>query len=123
MQDDLNYLRLIGKDFSNEDHLPTYEEYSSRLSTFEDVSLFERVDLLMQNNTMYTMHKDVQPIQSNDFLTLNADAEYMDSVYSRYSQINECELLCAYPTKNYVVSYLVGVIQCDTLDDQFYTKI
>lgn len=63
MQDDLNYLRLIGKDFSNEDHLPTYEEYSSRLSTFEDVSLFERVDLLMQNNTMYTMHKDVQPIQ------------------------------------------------------------
>lgn len=44
MQDDLNYLRLIGKDFSNEDHLPTYEEYSSRLSTFEDVSLFERVD-------------------------------------------------------------------------------
>lgn len=43
MQDDLNYLRLIGKDFSNEDHLPTYEEYTSRLSTFEDASLFERV--------------------------------------------------------------------------------
>ena len=78
MQDDLNYLRLIGKDFSNEDHLPTYEEYSSRLSTFEDVSLFERVDLLMQNNTMYTMHKDAQQIQSNDFLTLDFNAEYMD---------------------------------------------
>lgn len=46
--DDLNYLRLIGKDFSNEDHLPTYEEYKDRLSTFEDVSLFERVDLLMK---------------------------------------------------------------------------
>ena len=27
VNDDLNYLRLIGKDFSNEDHLPTYEEY------------------------------------------------------------------------------------------------
>ena len=48
MNDDLNYLRLIGKDFSNEDHLPTYEEYKDRLSTFEDVSLFERVDLLMK---------------------------------------------------------------------------
>ena len=25
MQDDLNYLRLIGKDFSNEDHLSCYK--------------------------------------------------------------------------------------------------
>ena len=46
VNDDLNYLRLIGKDFSNDDHLPTYEEYRDRLSTFEDVSLFTRVDLL-----------------------------------------------------------------------------
>ena len=43
--DDLNYLRLIGKDFSNEDHLPTYEEYKDRLSTFEDVSLFLRQNI------------------------------------------------------------------------------
>ena len=53
VNDDLNYLRLIGKDFSNEDHLPTYEEYKDRLSTF-----FERVDLLMKN-TLYTMHDEV----------------------------------------------------------------
>ena len=63
VNDDLNYLRLIGKDFSNEDHLPTYEEYKARLSTFEDVSLFERVDLFMIHkrynyNTMnFLLHK------------------------------------------------------------------
>lgn len=124
MQDDLNYLRLIGKDFSNEDHLPTYEEYSSRLSTFEDVSLFERVDLSMQNNTMYTMHKDVQPIQSNDFLTLNADAEYMDQVHTD-PLTNKKSVNYYVPIKqnDSVVAYLVGVIQCDTLDEQFYTQI
>ena len=124
MQDDLNYLRLIGKDFSNEDHLPTYEEYSSRLSTFEDVSLFERVDLSMQNNTMYTMHKDVQPIQSNDFLTLNADAEYMDQVHTD-SMTNKKSVNYYVPIQqnDSVVAYLVGVIQCDTLDEQFYTQI
>lgn len=124
MQDDLNYLRLIGKDFSNEDHLPTYEEYSSRLSTFEDVSLFERVDLLMQNNTMYTMHKDVQPIQSNDFLTLNADTEYMDLVHTD-PLTNKKSVNYFVPIKqnDSVVAYLVGVIQCDTLDEQFYTQI
>lgn len=123
MQDDLNYLRLIGKDFSNEDHLPTYEEYTSRLSTFEDVSLFERVDLSMQNNTMYTMHKDVQPIQSNDFLTLNADTEYMDLVHTD-SMTNQKSVNYYVPIQqnNSVVAYLVGVIQCDTLDEQFIRK-
>lgn len=124
MQDDLNYLRLIGKDFSNEDHLPTYEEYSSRLSTFEDVSLFERVDLLMQNNTMYTMHKDVQPIQSNDFLTLNADAEYMDQVHTDpLTNKKSVNYYVPIQQNDSVVAYLVGVIQCDTLDEQFYTQI
>ncbi len=124
MQDDLNYLRLIGKDFSNEDHLPTYEEYTSRLSTFEDVSLFERVDLLMQNNTMYTMHKDVQPIQSNDFLTLNADAEYMDQVHTDpLTNKKSVNYYVPIQQNDSVVAYLVGVIQCDTLDEQFYTQI
>lgn len=124
MQDDLNYLRLIGKDFSNEDHLPTYEEYSSRLSTFEDVSLFERVDLSMQNNTMYTMHKDVQPIQSNDFLTLNADTEYMDLVHTDpLTNKKSVNYYVPIQQNNSVVAYLVGVIQCDTLDEQFYTQI
>lgn len=124
MQDDLNYLRLIGKDFSNEDHLPTYEEYSSRLSTFEDVSLFERVDLLMQNNTMYTMHKDVQPIQSNDFLTLNADAEYMDQVHTDpLTNKKSVNYYVPIQQNDSVIAYLVGVIQCDTLDEQFYTQI
>ena len=124
MQDDLNYLRLIGKDFSNEDHLPTYEEYTSRLSTFEDVSLFERVDLLMQNNTMYTMHKDVQPIQSNDFLTLNAAAEYMDQVHTDpLTNKKSVNYYVPIQQNDSVVAYLVGVIQCDTLDEQFYTQI
>ncbi len=124
MQDDLNYLRLIGKDFSNEDHLPTYEEYSSRLSTFEDVSLFERVDLLMQNNTMYTMHKDAQQIQSNDFLTLNADAEYMDQVHTDpLTNKKSVNYYVPIQQNDSVVAYLVGVIQCDTLDEQFYTQI
>lgn len=124
MQDDLNYLRLIGKDFSNEDHLPTYEEYTSRLSTFEDVSLFERVDLLMQNNTMYTMHKDVQPIQSNDFLTLNADTEYMDLVHTDpLTNKKSVNYYVPIQQNDSVVAYLVGVIQCDTLDEQFYTQI
>ena len=124
MQDDLNYLRLIGKDFSNEDHLPTYEEYSSRLSTFEDVSLFERVDLSMQNNTMYTMHKDVQPIQSNDFLTLNADTEYMDLVHTDpLTNKKSVNYYVPIQQNDSVVAYLVGVIQCDTLDEQFYTQI
>lgn len=124
MQDDLNYLRLIGKDFSNEDHLPTYEEYSSRLSTFEDVSLFERVDLSMQNNTMYTMHKDVQQIQSNDFLTLNADAEYMDQVHTDpLTNKKSVNYYVPIQQSDSVVAYLVGVIQCDTLDEQFYTQI
>lgn len=124
MNDDLNYLRLIGKDFSNEDHLPTYEEYSSRLSTFEDVSLFERVDLLMQNNTMYTMHKDVQPIQSNDFLTLNADTEYMDLVHTDpLTNKKSVNYYVPIQQNDSVVAYLVGVIQCDTLDEQFYTQI
>ena len=122
MQDDLNYLRLIGKDFSNEDHLPTYEEYTSRLSTFEDVSLFERVDLSMQNNTMYTMHKDVQPIQSNDFLTLNADTEYMDLVHTDpLTNKKSVNYYVPIQQNDSVVAYLVGVIQCDTLDEQFYT--
>lgn len=124
MQDDLNYLRLIGKDFSNEDHLPTYEEYTSRLSTFEDVSLFERVDLSMQNNTMYTMHKDVQPIQSNDFLTLNADTEYMDQVHTDpLTNKKSVNYYVPIQQNDSVIAYLVGVIQCDTLDEQFYTQI
>lgn len=124
MQDDLNYLRLIGKDFSNEDHLPTYEEYTSRLSTFEDVSLFERVDLLMQNNMLYTMHKDVQPIQSNDFLTLNADAEYMDQVHTDpLTNKKSVNYYVPIQQNDSVVAYLVGVIQCDTLDEKFYTQI
>ena len=124
MQDDLNYLRLIGKDFSDEDHLPTYEEYTSRLSTFEDVSLFERVDLSMQNNTMYTMHKDVQPIQSNDFLTLNADTEYMDLVHTDpLTNKKSVNYYVPIQQNDSVVAYLVGVIQCDTLDEKFYTQI
>ena len=59
VNDDLNYLRLIGKDFSNEDHLPTYEEYRDRFATFEDVSLFERVDLciVQSKNTRDFSHE------------------------------------------------------------------
>ena len=124
VNDDLNYLRLIGKDFSNEDHLPTYEEYSSRLSTFEDVSLFERVDLLMQNNMLYTMHKDMQQIQSNDFLTLNSDAEYMDLVHTDpFTNQKSVNYYVPIQQNNTVVAYLVGVIQCDNLDEKFYTQI
>ena len=124
MHDDLNYLRLIGKDFSNEDHLPTYEEYTSRLSTFQDVSLFDRVDLLMQNNTLYTMHKDVQQIQSNDFLTLNADTEYMDLVHTdKLTNKKSVNYYVPIHQNDSVVAYLVGVIQCDTLDKKFYTQI
>lgn len=124
VNDDLNYLRLIGKDFSNEDHLPTYEEYKNRLSTFEDVSLFERVDLLMKNNTLYTMHDEMQQIYNNEFLVLNSTAEYMDLVHT--------DILTNKRSVNYyvpilqndtVVAYLVGVLQCDTLDEKFYTQI
>lgn len=122
--DDLNYLRLIGKDFSNEDHLPTYEEYKDRLSTFEDVSLFERVDLLMKNNTLYTMHDEVQQIYTNEFLVLNSAAEYMDLVHTD-TLTNKRSVNYYVPIlqNETVVAYLVGVLQCDTLDDQFYTKI
>ena len=121
VNDDLNYLRLIGKDFSNEDHLPTYEEYKARLSTFEDVSLFERVDLLMKNNTLYTMHDEVQQIYTNEFLVLNSAAEYMDlDTLTNKRSVNYYVPILQNET---VVAYLVGVLQCDTLDDQFYTKI
>lgn len=124
VNDDLNYLRLIGKDFSNEDHLPTYEEYRGRLATFEDVSLFERVDLLMKNNTLYTLHDDVQQIYSNDFLILNSTAEYMDLVHTD-TLTNERSVNYYVPIlqNDSVVAYLVGVIQCDTLDEKFYTPI
>ena len=124
VNDDLNYLRLIGKDFSNEDHLPTYEEYKDRLSTFEDVSLFERVDLLMKNNTLYTMHDEVQQIYTNEFLVLNSAAEYMDRVHTD-TLTNKRSVNYYVPIlqNETVVAYLVGVLQCDTLDDQFYTKI
>lgn len=124
VNDDLNYLRLIGKDFSNEDHLPTYEEYKDRLSTFEDVSLFERVDLLMKNNTLYTMHDEVQQIYTNEFLVLNSTAEYMDRVHTD-TLTNKRSVNYYVPIlqNETVVAYLVGVLQCDTLDDQFYTKI
>lgn len=124
MNDDLNYLRLIGKDFSNEDHLPTYEEYRDRFATFEDVSLFERVDLLMKNNTLYTMHGDVQQIYSNDFLILNSTAEYMDLVHTD-TLTNERSVNYYVPIlqNDSVVAYLVGVIQCDALDEKFYTPI
>lgn len=124
VNDDLNYLRLIGKDFSNEDHLPTYEEYKDRLSTFEDVSLFERVDLLMKNNTLYTMHDEVQQIYTNEFLELNSAAEYMDLVHTD-TLTNKRSVNYYVPIlqNETVVAYLVGVLQCDTLDDQFYTKI
>lgn len=124
VNDDLNYLRLIGKDFSNEDHLPTYEEYKDRLSTFEDVSLFERVDLLMKNNTLYTMHDEVQQIYTNEFLVLNSAAEYMDLVH-KDTLTNKRSVNYYVPIlqNETVVAYLVGVLQCDTLDDQFYTKI
>ena len=124
VNDDLNYLRLIGKDFSNEDHLPTYEEYKARLSTFEDVSLFERVDLLMKNNTLYTMHDEVQQIYTNEFLVLNSAAEYMDLVHTDTLTNKRSENYYVPILQNEtVVAYLVGVIQCDTMDDQFYTKI
>lgn len=124
VNDDLNYLRLIGKDFSNEDHLPTYEEYRDRFATFEDVSLFERVDLLMKNNTLYTMHGDVQQIYSNDFLILNSTAEYMDLVHTD-TLTNEQSVNYYVPIlqNDSVVAYLVGVIQCDALDEKFYTPI
>ena len=124
VNDDLNYLRLIGKDFSNEDHLPTYEEYKDRLSTFEDVSLFERVDLLMKNNTLYTMHDEVQQIYTNEFLELNSAAEYMDLVHTD-TLTNKRSVNYYVPIlqNETVVAYLVGVFQCDTMDDQFYTKI
>lgn len=124
VNDDLNYLRLIGKDFSNEDHLPTYEEYKARLSTFEDVSLFERVDLLMKNNTLYTMRDEVQQIYTNEFLVLNSAAEYMDLVHTDTLTNKRSENYYVPIVQNdLVVAYLVGVIQCDTMDDQFYTKI
>lgn len=124
VNDDLNYLRLIGKDFSNEDHLPTYEEYRDRFATFEDVSLFERVDLLMKNNTLYTMHGDVQQIYSNDFLILNSTAEYMDLVHTD-TLTNERSVNYYVPIlqNDSVVAYLVGVIQCDALDEKFYTPM
>ncbi len=124
VNDDLNYLRLIGKDFSNEDHLPTYEEYKDRLSTFEDVSLFERVDLLMKNNTLYTMHDEVQQIYTNEFLVLNSTAEYMDLVHTdTLTNKRSVNYYVPIQQNETVIAYLVGVLQCDTLDDQFYTKI
>lgn len=124
VNDDLNYLRLIGKDFSNEDHLPTYEEYKDRLSTFEDVSLFERVDLLMKNNTLYTMHDEVQQIYTNEFLVLNSTAEYMDRVHTdTLTNKRSVNYYVPIVQNDLVVAYLVGVFQCDTMDDQFYTKI
>lgn len=124
VNDNLNYLRLIGKDFSNGDHLPTYEEYRDRLNTFEDVSLFERVDLLMQNNTLYTMHDETQQIYSNEFLILNSKAEYMDLVHTD-TLTNKRSVNYYVPIlqNETVIAYLVGVFQCDTMDDQFYTKI
>lgn len=124
VNDDLNYLRLIGKDFSNEDHLPTYEEYKDRLSTFEDVSLFERVDLLMKNNTLYTMHDEVQQIYTNEFLVLNSTAEYMDRVHTDpLTNKRSVNYYVPIQQNETVIAYLVGVFQCDTMDDQFYTKI
>lgn len=124
VNDDLNYLRLIGKDFSNEDHLPTYEEYKDRLSTFEDVSLFERVDLLMKNNTLYTMHDEVQQIYTNEFLVLNSTAEYMDLVHTdTLTNKRSVNYYVPIQQNETVIAYLVGVFQCDTMDDQFYTKI
>ena len=124
VNDDLNYLRLIGKDFSNEDHLPTYEEYKDRLSTFEDVSLFERVDLLMENDTLYTMHDKTQQIYSNEFLILNSKAEYMDLVHTdTLTNKRSVNYYVPIQQNETVIAYLVGVFQCDTMDDQFYTKI
>ena len=124
VNDDLNYLRLIGKDFSNEDHLPTFEEYKDRLSTFEDVSLFERVDLLMKNNTLYTMHDEVQQIYTNEFLELNSTAEYMDRVHTdTLTNKRSVNYYVPIQQNETVIAYLVGVFQCDTMDDQFYTKI
>ena len=105
-------------------HLPTYEEYRGRLATFEDVSLFARVDLLMKNNTLYTLHDDVQQIYSNEFLILNSTAEYMDLVHID-TLTNERSVNYYVPIlqNDSVVAYLVGVIQCDTLDEKFYTPI
>lgn len=124
VNDDLNYLRLIGKDFSNEDHLPTYEEYKDRLSTFEDVSLFERVDLLMKNNTLYTMYDEVQQIYTNEFLVLNSTSEYMDRVHTdTLTNKRSVNYYVPIQQNETVIAYLVGVFQCDTMDDQFYTKI
>ena len=124
VNDDLNYLRLIGKDFSNEDHLPTFEEYKDRLSTFEDVSLFERVDLLMKNNTLYTIHDEVQQIYTNEFLELNSTAEYMDRVHTdTLTNKRSVNYYVPIQQNETVIAYLVGVFQCDTMDDQFYTKI
>lgn len=124
VNDDLNYLRLIGKDFSNEDHLPTYEEYKDRLSTFEDVSLFERVDLLVKDNTLYTMHDEVQQIYTNEFLVLNSTAEYMDRVHTDpLTNKRSVNYYVPIQQNETVIAYLVGVFQCDTMDDQFYTKI
>lgn len=70
------------------------------------------------------MHKDAQQIQSNDFLTLDFNAEYMDLAHID-SMTNKKSVNYYVPIKQNesVVAYLVGVIQCDTLDEQFYTQI
>ena len=70
------------------------------------------------------MHGDVQQIYSNDFLILNSTAEYMDLVHTD-TLTNERSVNYYVPIlqNDSVVAYLVGVIQCDALDEKFYTPI
>ena len=70
------------------------------------------------------MHDEVQQIYTNEFLVLNSTAEYMDLVHTD-TLTNKRSVNYYVPIlqKDEVVAYLVGVLQCDTLDDQFYTKI
>ncbi len=123
-ENDLGYLRILGKDMSNSSEEDVYQAYMEKIQTFQKTSLFERIDLLKSDNTLYSIDGNEQTVREGQFLTLNVASEYMDLVHT--DALTQKKVINYYvPIKvDHVVSaYLVGVIDCDSLAKTFTTDL
>lgn len=123
-EDDLVYLRMLGKDMSSSKEDDVYNAYMDKIQTFQEVSLFERIDLLKSDNTLCSIDGKEQVVQEGQFLTLNVVSEYMDLVHTD-ALTNEKVINYYVPIQvdGVVNAYLVGVINCDSLAKTFKTDL
>lgn len=123
-EDDLVYLRMLGKDMSSSKEEDVYQAYMEKIQTFQKASLFERVDLLKSDNTLYSIDGEEQTVQEGQFLTLDVVSEYMDLVHTdALTQEKVINYYVPIEVDGTVQAYLVGVINCDSLAKTFNTDL